>query len=424
MIHLGLKKKFDFYIGGLGVALLYFPVRILGLILHRDHQLKDPKHLAVLKILGGGSLLMIYPVLSNFREKNPQTKITLICGRSIQNFAEMYKIFDEIKVIDDRSFFQFVKTGLSAFFFLLKNVDVTLDLEIHSRITTLLTTLSLVKNRVGLIDNSSLWRKRIYTHGIFVSASGSMAAAYDTAGPLFGLRTLNLSSIRETFCQQIDRETLPKDFSSQIPGQVDIAIGMGCSDLAFERQMSVKDWAQLLTLIKNKLPQVRFVFLGGPADQTLSRAVFAEAPHLAPSCHDLCGKVSLAVSLKVIHECRLFIGIDSALIHLARTLGTPSVSFWGPTSPDSLLRDWPQQELKVFSRLHCSPCVHQTETPPCHGKNVCMDHRSKFDDVLNFTTQILQHQKLDRPALKESARTTWIYTPEADQIKTLSYEVK
>ncbi len=425
MIHLDLKKKFDLWVGGLGIALIYYPVRLVGLLLKRNHSLDKPKHLAVIKILGGGSLLMIYPVLVSFREKYPQAKITLICGRSIQSFAQMYKIFDHIHVIDDRSALGFLASGLQAFLILLKNIDVSLDLEIHSRITTLLTTMSLVKNRVGLIDNSSLWRKRIYTHGIFVSSSGSMSAAYDATAPLFGIHNLRLSAIREKFIQQITKENLPPSLGSSDSNKFKsfIAIGMGCSDLAFERQMNPRDWKQLLGLIKVQNPDVQFVFLGGPADRHLTQTILAQEPELSASSLDLCGEVSLDVSLKVLHQSALFIGIDSALIHLARTIGTPSVSFWGPTSPDSLLRDWPQQELRIFSRLHCSPCVHQTEVPPCGGKNVCMNHTSKFSEIVDFARKSLEQDKQKLTSVPSGVRTTWSFTPDNESTQALTYEV-
>jgi len=421
MVNLWLKKKFDLWIGGTGITLVYLPVRALGLLLKRNHSLLAPEHLAVVKILGGGSLLMIYPFLATFRKQNPQTKITLICGRSIKNFAEIYQIFDHIQIIDDRSPWTFLRSGLAAFAYLFRNVDVTLDLEIHSRITTLLTTLAMVKNRVGLIDNSSLWRKRIYTHSIFVASAGTLSAAYDTTIPLFGLKGLNLIEVRNKFCEQISREIVPVKL--QATPKKYISVGMGCSDLAFERQLQISAWAELLQMVHKKYPDLHFCFLGGPGDKHLAMKALEMAPELAANSVILCGDISLGASLRAVQMSSTFIGIDSALIHLARTLGTPSISFWGPTSPDALLRDWPQQELKIFSRMHCSPCVHQTEAPPCGGKNVCMRHQDKFDQVLDFVEQIIHLESINSVGTRTSLRTTWAYIPKQEALQQYSYEV-
>jgi len=410
MIHLDLKKKLDFWGGGLGLLVLYPFVRMVGILLRRDHSLTNPRHIAVLKILGGGSLLMIYPSLVAIKKKYPQTKISLVCGRSIKNFAEAYKLFDHIQVIDDRSALSFLKSGLQTLVWLFREVDVSVDLEIHSRMTTLITTVAMVKNRIGLVDQLSLWRKRIYTHAIYTNSSGKMSEAYDTVAALFGIQELPLTQIREMFSQQIRAESLPSSFPTTVNPR--ITLGLGCSDLAFERQMPLELWKNLLLQIHSRFPNVSLVFVGGPADQKLVEQLHDLSPDLRKFTVNLCGSLSLNGSLKVIQESSVFMGIDSALIHLARTLAIPSVSFWGPTSPEALLRAWPQQELQVFSKVHCSPCVHQTEKPPCLGQNICMNHSPHFTKVLNFIDEVLKNPSTTASAtLSIPGRFTWVYEP-------------
>ena len=69
---------------------------------------------------------------------------------------------------------------------------------------------------------------------------------------------------------------------------------------------------------------------------------------------------------------REFWGIDSALLHYARLFGARCVSFWGPTSPTSLLKPMPIVEEVHYGAIACSPCVHVAESPPCEGRNLCM----------------------------------------------------
>jgi ADP-heptose:LPS heptosyltransferase len=65
--------------------------------------------------------------------------------------------------------------------------------------------------------------------------------------------------------------------------------------------------------------------------------------------------------------------IDSALLHFARLLGIPTISFWGPTDPASRLRvsEFNRDEIH-YHKLPCSPCVHVAQEPPCRGDNLCM----------------------------------------------------
>ena len=86
-----------------------------------------------------------------------------------------------------------------------------------------------------------------------------------------------------------------------------------------------------------------------------------------------CGELALADSLGVLAGARRFIGIDSALVHAARGLGVPSTSFFGPTDPATLLEPIAGYDEVVHYRPPiCSPCLHVAQTPPCKGRNVCM----------------------------------------------------
>ena len=75
-----------------------------------------------------------------------------------------------------------------------------------------------------------------------------------------------------------------------------------------------------------------------------------------------------------------FWGIDSALLHYARFLRTPCLSFWGPTHPETRLKPIDGlAERVVYRKVPCSPCIHLAEEPPCGGNNVCI--RNLFESA-------------------------------------------
>jgi ADP-heptose:LPS heptosyltransferase len=110
------------------------------------------------------------------------------------------------------------------------------------------------------------------------------------------------------------------------------------------------------------------VFLGGPADVASADAIIAELGR----GRNLCGKLGIVQSAKVIGRAAAYYGIDSMLLHFARALAVPTISVFGPTDPTVLLRPLGQSERVAFVRLPCSPCVHVSEMPPCQGKRTCM----------------------------------------------------
>jgi hypothetical protein len=121
----------------------------LGKILRRDHDLANCREIAILKLLGGGSLVIAYPALLALRRLPNLQKLRLITSPSIAPFGNLLDIFDEIIVVrDDRGLFTPGFDSLSAFRKLSRH-DAIIDLEIHSRLTTVFALLTAARNRLG-----------------------------------------------------------------------------------------------------------------------------------------------------------------------------------------------------------------------------------------------------------------------------------
>ncbi len=97
------------------------------------------------------------------------------------------------------------------------------------------------------------------------------------------------------------------------------------------------------------------VLIGGKVDVPLAEKTAALIPHGATV---LAGSTPLKVTAALIEEATLFIGNDSAPLHMAAAVGTPSVGIFGPS-------DWNEfhpvgktgyQHRVVHSNLACSPC--------------------------------------------------------------------
>lgn len=90
----------------------------------------------------------------------------------------------------------------------------------------------------------------------------------------------------------------------------------------------------------------------GPAEGTEVQKAFEEMGSNAPMCVKGLSLLQLA---SVMERCRLFIGNDSGVTHLAAALGLPTIAIFGPT--DSKV--WAPRGKKVLvirKELPCSPC--------------------------------------------------------------------
>jgi ADP-heptose:LPS heptosyltransferase len=364
-MHLRTLRHLDNYIGRLLIAVLRPATMLLGAILHRDHKLEAGREVVWVKMLGGGSLLLAMPMLIGFRRAYPKTRMVLITTPSVKAFAELAGLFDEYRVIEMKSL-GILTSGLSAWFKTFR-ADCIIDLEVHSRMTTVFTTVTMARNRVSFWLEDIFWRRGLASHLVFFNRSSGSYHFYDRIADLF----------QYPVASQADCRAAMKAACS-IPDPVQkverVCVGFACSDLGMERMLTPSQWVEVFRT--NLRPDHQtFLFMGGPADAARADAIIVAVKAAFPALvlENLCGKSTLKQSAATIFESTEFWGIDSSLLHQARIAGLKCLSYWGPTDPATRLRlGWEVDERTVYRKIACSPCVHTSEEPPCHGDNRCI----------------------------------------------------
>ena len=82
------KQRLDYTLGGVGIFVLKPLAVLLGNLLRRDHSLIVKDHVAVIKMLGGGSLVIALPALLGLRRKYPHIRLSLVTTSSLKPFAD------------------------------------------------------------------------------------------------------------------------------------------------------------------------------------------------------------------------------------------------------------------------------------------------------------------------------------------------
>ncbi len=82
--------------------------------------------------------------------------------------------------------------------------------------------------------------------------------------------------------------------------------------------------------LSRNVPQTRLLLVGGEADDGPLATVRAA---LRPANALLAQNLPLPHLAAVLQRCRLFLGHDSGISHLAAAVGTPCVLLFGPTDP-------------------------------------------------------------------------------------------
>jgi ADP-heptose:LPS heptosyltransferase len=357
------KLRADYYAGGLLLALLFVPVRLLGHLMRRDHTTTQRRGCVVIKLVGAGSLFLAMPSMLEIRRTFPPGRFYLVGTPAVIKVAREFGWFDEYWTIDDSSSLRLLRTTVAALWRMARNTDHLVDLEVHSRFTTLMSVLSMVRNRIGFVDEIVFWRRGFYTHMTFFNVHGPIYVFYDMLAKWFGVGTVSVTSFNDEFRHRAMATPLT---TGTVPAIPFVAVGHGCSDLGRERQLHPGEWKRLLRPVI--LAGHEIILLGGSGDIEGADAIIAELGR----GRNLCGKLSIVQSAKVLGLASVYYGIDSMLLHLARAQGVPTVSVFGPTDPATRLRPTAMRERVAFVRLPCSPCVHVNATPPCQGKRPCM----------------------------------------------------
>jgi len=361
------RRRIDWFLG-FGLVIMLAPLaRMVGLLLRRNHSLLNPREIVVLKLLGGGNFAIALPMLLGLRQRYPAIPLLLITTRSLRPFADALGLFDKILEIDDSTIGGLFRGGLKALLIAFR-VDCILDMEVHSKLATCFCLFTCARNRIGFYTEDFFLRKFIHTHLVFYNFLATRASMYTHMGRLLDAKPASWEQCKMQLLSLL---------APQIPAKQGrtLALGVGCSDNAKERMLTVEQWEAVFQERFLKLGAERVILFGGKADAGLAQSLITslKAKFSSSSFVNACGEYSLVNSLAIMSTCDIFWGIDSALLHFARALGIESLSFWGPTRPDTRILSIPGlKEEIIYKGIACSPCVHMAETPPCCGNNLCI----------------------------------------------------
>ena len=124
---------------------------------------------------------------------------------------------------------------------------------------------------------------------------------------------------------------------------------------------ATKRWPYYAELAALLAPDLRPVIIGGADDTELAQYILAAAPRAI----DATGQLSLLASAEVIGRAAAIVTNDSAPLHLASAMGTPTVAIFGPTVPAFGFGPLaPRSIVLGHDELPCRPCDR-------HGPQVC-----------------------------------------------------
>ena len=330
----------------------------------------------VVKLATIGDLLLATPALRALRETYPQASIDLLVTPASSGLLDDWEVIDHVIVLD-KYLYDYPQQ-------LLKNPRNLLRLrplwhnlrDGHYDAVLLLHHLTLffgrLKHQVLMRTTGARWRAGLDNgHGWFLNVRvedngfGAMHEAdYNLAvAEAVGAATSDkrlFVPVKEAERQQA-RQLIYGDRPADSIERPIIAMHPGSGGYSMARRWAPERFAQLAdTLFHDAGGQL--ILMGGPEEAELHQQIMGMMQSEMP-VRSFAGKGSIRVATAVLAEADLFVGNDAGLMHLAVSVGTPTVAIFGLSNSDA----WGpytggapgQQAVVVKLDLPCMPCFYR-----------------------------------------------------------------
>jgi ADP-heptose:LPS heptosyltransferase len=113
-------------------------------------------------------------------------------------------------------------------------------------------------------------------------------------------------------------------------------------------------------LLERRRPDLLPVFVGAPGEEPLAQEaiISARADGARTLAWDFVGKLSLWETACLLARAHAVVTVDSAPLHIAAYVGTPTISLFGPTDPARVAPRGSQHRV-VQEELDCLACYRR-----------------------------------------------------------------
>ena len=334
-----------------------------------------------------GDVVLSIPAFRAVRERFPQaTVVVAVRGKARDLFLHIPWV-DEVLVINQEqrplwrelcyqwAFFSWVRSF---------HFDLAFDFRTGTR-GAILAFLSGAKERVGFSDPDGFWRNRLFTrlYRLDYQLPQHVASYYFSLVQAYGL------TVAHEAPEMIVRPEM-EEAAIRILADERISCDRPLVVIQPFSLWRYKEWSvdKFLLLIQKILSSARvsIAVTGSPDEFERAEALVEKCRNLGLSVFNLAGKTSLGDLAVVVKRCRLFIGLDSAGIHIAAAVGTPTIAIFGPSAPASWAPRGDRHTI-VQKKLPCVPCRQKG----CDGSEAsrCLDELD-VDEIWNAVEPRLQ----------------------------------
>ncbi|HET9922107.1 MAG TPA: glycosyltransferase family 9 protein [Ktedonobacteraceae bacterium] len=392
----------------------------------RQVTLPPNARILVVKLAGIGDLLLATPALRALRETYPQAQIDLLVTPASAGILNGWDVINRVIVLD-KYLFDYPQQILKHPRNLLRLTPLWHDLhDTRYDAVLLMHHLTLpfgrLKHQLLMRATGAKWRVGLDNgHGWFLNVRvpdqgfGAMhEAEYNLAvAGAVGATTTNttltvpLSEDERQQARQLvfgDEPESKRDMQHPI-----IAMHPGSGGYSTARRWEPERFAQLVDTLYREFGG-QLLLMGGPEEAALHEQIQGMLQSGVP-VHSLASKGSIKVTAAALELVDLFVGNDSALLHLAVAGGRPAVGIYGLTNHKAwgpfTGNDPERKAIVVRLDLPCMPCFyrgHSLGTPEGCATRDCLAQLG-VDPVAAAARRLLREMRKPQQ-VEETRRST------------------
>jgi len=310
------------------------------------NEFKDVKNILVIKLRHIGDVLLTVPVFRALRETFPGAQISALVNSGTEDVLAGNPLIDEIIVFDrsvkstsllikcikELSFLSMVRS---------RNFDMTVDLTSGDR-AAILSLASGARYRIAYNHDGGFAGKRyLYTH----------LQNLDMVKQ-FGITTEDLTV--DFSLPNGAKEFADDIFKKHSINKFDPVVLIHPTSRWLFKCWKDEYMAQVVNwLIENK---AWVIVTSSPSGQEMEKAAhILSLVNDNSKLIDLCGKTTIKQLAAVAARSDLFIGVDSAPMHIAAALNISVIALFGPSGEEQW-RPWGEGHATLIKKLGCKVC--------------------------------------------------------------------
>jgi len=312
------------------------------------------RNILLIQIGDIGDVVLSLPAIRALHENFPRANVVVAVREKARELIEDCKWATDVISINEekRTWIEEIRYQKKFFSHLRKfRFDLVIDIKPGDR-GAILALLSGARQRVSFYANDGkLWRNRVFNHlSTDEPIPGRhMAEYYLGLLKAYNIKTDHIQPEHDVpeYRQQEAKALLKKE---GIPSNKPI-IAVQPFSLWKYKEWGVDKYIRLINWLISEC-NVSIIITGSVDERERADEIIKNCQR---NTYNLAGKTSIGTLAAVFKACRLFIGVDSAGVHIAAAVGLPTVCIFGPSS----YIDWAprgKQHRVIHKDFPCVPC--------------------------------------------------------------------